>query len=459
MITGFLSRVEPPQQRRVPSGPRVAPSDAYTAAAFKGEIDNVLSAPEGVRNHTLFSATANLAEFVNAGTLDEPTVRDALTDAARDIGLEEFEIEATIKSGFDKVAGAARTVPEQSPVQSPQPASEGAPAPPPAAGNRLSLGDQLLTPTGLRTLPEPKPLIDNVLDQGTTALLYGKWGSSKSFIALDWACCVATGRSWQGRPTERARVLYVVGEGVAGFSSRLDAWEVGWRQKIEDGWLRFLPMPVNLMTREVDELIGLVNGGGYGMIVLDTLARCMVGGDENSAKDAGIVVDSLARLMYATPERRGVVLGVHHTGKDGKTLRGSSAFESGVDTVYFAERDRHAVSLRRTKRKDGPESDVHSLKLSQVEGSDSCVIESLSGENNGENDSDSVVRLKQIFSEMFSQTGVSNSELRNVADQEGISQASFYRARGELLKSGWIRNTGSGSRAFFEIAHQGEELF
>src|SRR6185312_10727918 len=60
--------------------------------------------------------------------------------------------------------------------------------------------DIVLTRSALHNLPDPEPLIDNVLDQGTVALLYGKWGTLKSFIAYDWAACVATGRPWQGRP-------------------------------------------------------------------------------------------------------------------------------------------------------------------------------------------------------------------------------------------------------------------
>jgi hypothetical protein len=89
------------------------------------------------------------------------------------------------------------------------------------------LVDRLLTRSALRSLPDPQPLIDNVLDQGTTALLYGKWGTAKTFIALDWAASVATGKAWQDRTTEQCRVLYVVGEGAFGFKGRIDAWEVG----------------------------------------------------------------------------------------------------------------------------------------------------------------------------------------------------------------------------------------
>ncbi len=42
------------------------------------------------------------------------------------------------------------------------------------------LADVLLTRSALRQLPDPEPLIDGVLDQGTGALLYGKWGTFKS---------------------------------------------------------------------------------------------------------------------------------------------------------------------------------------------------------------------------------------------------------------------------------------
>jgi hypothetical protein len=78
--------------------------------------------------------------------------------------------------------------------------------------------DHLLTRSALRKLPDPEPLINNVLDQGTTALLYGRWGTAKTFIALDWAASVATGRPWQGRKTVQRRGLYVVAEGAFGFN-------------------------------------------------------------------------------------------------------------------------------------------------------------------------------------------------------------------------------------------------
>jgi hypothetical protein len=119
--------------------------------------------------------------------------------------------------------------------------------PPPDSPERPVLADIALTRSDLRAMPAPQPLIVNTLDQGTTALLYGKWGTAKTFIALDWAASVATGRRWQSRATEQHRVLYVAAEGVWGFRSRVDAWETGWSTTIGDDGFTMIPRPVNLM--------------------------------------------------------------------------------------------------------------------------------------------------------------------------------------------------------------------
>ena len=236
-----------------------------------------------------------------------------------------------------------------------------------------ALTSLLLTRSDLRDLPKPEPLIADTIDQRTTGLLYGKWGTLKSFIAIDWAASVATGRPWQGRATVKRRVLYVAAEGAFGLSARADAWEQGWHTQIADAELEILPRPVNLTNAaEVREIAAVIRWGGYSFIVFDTIARCMVGGDENSARDCGMVVDSLNRLRECTPDGRGVVMGVHHSGKDVKTLRGSSAFEGGVDTVYFASGDGAVVTLEREKRKDGPQLDHHELRLDLIGGTESA---------------------------------------------------------------------------------------
>ena len=307
-----------------------------------------------------------------------------------------------------------------------------------------ALASALLTRSALRELPDPAPLIDGVLDQGTVALLYGRWGTGKSFVALDWAASVATGRDWQGRRTEQRRVLYVAAEGAYGLKARLDAWEVGWQTDIADDSLDVLPVPVNL-TRGLDaaQLANLVTDNGYGLVVLDTLARCMVGADENSAKDCGEVVDTLVRLREQTAGGRGVILAVHHTGKDGKTFRGSSVFEAGADTVYSMLAEGRTINLNREKRKDGPIRDMHTLCIDPVEGTKSCVISLHRGVEKPQR----AEALLATFLHHFSTTGATKSELRLVSD---MSDGTFYRALSDLLQSGDLVNEGTDKRTFYK---------
>lgn len=461
MADSFLSRISPQKPIHQPIGPVVPPNDKYTAAAFKSEIDELLSETEGSRNHRLFKAAANLSEFVNSGTLDEGTARDALTDAARRIGLNESEIEPTIDSGFNKTVGKARTMPKLSIVggekvrENPAQPVVIMPDPESQRGVDSQFRSRFLSVKDIRNMPKPEPLIEGVFNRGTTALLYGRWGTSKSFIALDWACSLATGRDWQGRKTEKAKVLYVVAEGVAGFSERTKAWETAWQYKLDDDSITFLPVPVNLMSQDVGALVEDIKDYGFEFIVLDTIARCTVGAEENSARDVGIVIDSMARLMDATPDHRGCVLGVHHTGKDAQTLRGSSAYEGGVDTVYFVEKG-NGITLTNKKQKDAQDGDRHTLRLLPIDGTDSCVVDSFSGPNAAD-DADAIDLLKRIMTKMFA-GGVSNTELRTVALEQGMTHSTLARARSELMRIGWLTNSGSGSRQFWEIAKQ-EDLF
>lgn len=320
--------------------------------------------------------------------------------------------------------------------------------PPPDDPITPVLSDRLLTRSALRNLPDPEPLIDNVLDQGTTALLYGKWGTAKTFIALDWAACVATGKPWQGRTVRKRRVLYVVGEGAFGFKGRMDAWEVGWQRDVEDDSLSILPVPVNLSNaREVAQLRALVDWGGYDMVVLDTLARCMVGADENSARDCGLVVDAMTQVLSSTPGQRGLVLGVHHAGKDGRTLRGSSAFEAAADTVYFTEREGRTITLDRQKRKDGPETDTHQLELDAMPGTSSAVISRAKNAPLGSGANSRADQLYSIFLQAFGDIGATSTQFEKAS---GMTTGTFHRARAELVKSGLLVNTGTDMRPFWK---------
>jgi AAA domain/IclR helix-turn-helix domain len=305
---------------------------------------------------------------------------------------------------------------------------------------RSTFADKILSRAQLRDLPEPEPLIDGVLDRRTMALLIGQWGSGKSFLALDWACCVATGKPWQGHAVNPAGpVLYVAAEGAYGLNARVEAWEYAWNRGVEVDGLEFYPDPVNLLDRgHVDELVAHVTRRRHVLVVLDTVARCLPGGDENSARDMGVVVAMLDLVKRATDG--GVALGVHHLGKDKAAgARGSSALEAGVDTEFVvdktAERQFH---LHRTKRKDGPTPAAYDLELAVV--GDSCVVQ-VSNQGFGQ-PTPNQSAVSNALSNDFGAVGATAVDL---AEHTGLPRSSVYYALNVLVRDGAAEKRGGGT--------------
>lgn len=252
------------------------------------------------------------------------------------------------------------------------------------------------------------------------------------------------------------KVLYVAAEGANGYPKRVDAWETGWQKTIPDeGALAIVSRPVNLgIVDDTAELIDLVREGGYGGVVLDTLARCTVGMEENSARDVGVAVDSMHRIREATPGGLGVVIGVHHAGKDGRTLRGSSAYEGGADTVYFVERDGIAIHLERQKRKDGPVVDNHTLRFAPIEGTESGVLENQS--QGSETDASRMRAVRLFLSQVCLTSGTPGGQLQKMAEEAGFPRATYYRYLRKLQEVGAVVNVGTEGRPRYTVANDVE---
>lgn len=305
---------------------------------------------------------------------------------------------------------------------------------------RAELG--VLTRPELANLPPVEPLIDGTLDRRTLAVLGGYWGTGKSFIATDWACCVATGKAWQGRPVRlRGPVLYVVAEGAHGFNARIEAWENAYDRLA--GALFTMPSPVNLMNRNATAPVAEYAAAiGAELVIVDTLSRCMTGADENSAKDMSTAVANMDLIRTAGTGR--TVLVVHHTGKDRTTMRGSSALEGAADTVYQVETsEAGGIRLARTKRKDGPLDDVVRLRLSVPSADGSPVVNA----DTRTDTSGTAETVLSVFMSAFSETGAMKADLRKACN---LAPSSFDRGVNELLKAGLLRRTGTGRRQFLE---------
>src|SRR5688572_23683074 len=83
---------------------------------------------------------------------------------------------------------------------------------------------KLLKLADLKALPQPEWLIKDLFRAQSQVVLYGPSGHGKSFVALDMALSIATGRSWFGRQAKQGPVVYVVSEGGRGTHNRVVAW-------------------------------------------------------------------------------------------------------------------------------------------------------------------------------------------------------------------------------------------
>jgi hypothetical protein len=311
---------------------------------------------------------------------------------------------------------------------------------------------ELLTRSDLAKLPKPSPLIADTIDLNTLIVLAGTFGTFKSFIVLDWLACIATGKPWQGREVTQGKVLYVAGEGVYGIHDRLHSWEKGWGRRISDEDFFVIRQSMKLHRPSDQALMRqLVQEIQPKLVVFDTLSRTAVGLEENSATDMGLLMDDALRLMSSVDNMS--VLFVHHTGKDKKTIRGSSVLEANVDTVYLSEGDEAGVSLTRIKRKDGVTHDLSRLKFRQIEGTSSGVMES----GVGVDTSKRAERLLSTFLTTFSATGATKKELEIAS---GIARTTFNRAINDAIREGLLVNTGTDKRPFYRLGEgvSGEDL-
>ena len=73
-------------------------------------------------------------------------------------------------------------------------------------------------------LRPPEWLIDGVLERACLTGLIGSAGCGKSFLAIDMACSIASGKSFHDRAVSAGKVLYIAGEGQRGITARIEAW-------------------------------------------------------------------------------------------------------------------------------------------------------------------------------------------------------------------------------------------
>lgn len=214
-------------------------------------------------------------------------------------------------------------------------------------------------------------LIDGLLPAYGLAAVYGPPSCGKSFLTADAMMSVAAGRRWCGADVEQGAVIYIAAEGGPGFRKRIAAARMSHEYPRETPFALITDCPnlgaaegdVPLLLQRIREQQSLLPIP-VKAIVIDTLARTMVGADENGSADMGIFIsnaDTLAREMKC------LVVVVHHTGKDvARGMRGSSALHGAADAEWAIDTDDDGRSVKIAKMKDGEDGLSWRFDLEQI---------------------------------------------------------------------------------------------
>ena len=183
----------------------------------------------------------------------------------------------------------------------------------------------------------PDWLVTDIMPEGGLAVLYGPPKTGKSFAAIDWSMCIATGRAYHGLPVSKGFVVYVSAEGGKGIGKRAKAWLQHHTVPASDVDMAWLTnsIYVNLESGHLDSLVERIFAMERQpkLVVLDTLARTLEG-DENTQLDMGRFIQGVDMLRMGLDS---AVLVVHHTRLAGDRERGNTALRGAADTMISLE--------------------------------------------------------------------------------------------------------------------------
>lgn len=384
LIKACLKQEERPQP--TVSNPLVAGDGTpYGIKALENACANIRNAPEGQKHDILNREAYGIGGLVAAGELIQSVAYSELSNALQSIRhrCEDFKgALKTLHGAFGDGINVPRSVTHTALRQQQAEIRPANPAPEPNVPQGDKKGDkpdpelakalQYKTFIELEADLDASDFVEGLLIESAMSVIYGESNAGKTFWATDLALHIASGHPWCGREVERGAVLYLALEGAHGIKNRVAAFKLAHGMDDADLPFAVVTIGLNLLDPNADAESVIATCRAVAkqfnlplrLIVVDTLARAMAGGNENAPEDMGALVKTGDMLREGTKAH---LTYIHHSGKDtAKGARGHSSLRAATDTEIEITADGKSRQAEVRKQRDLEGGDIWRFELAPV---------------------------------------------------------------------------------------------
>ena len=266
------------------------------------------------------------------------------------------------------------------------------------------------------------------LGTGDLCMIYGASGCGKTLVVIDLIVALYKGGQWAGRfdiKKHPLNVFYCAGEGTSGLPARFkaavkycgldDLPNLTFFDKIpqfyDDG-----PESIAIFVDELKARLDESKGTPPELLVIDTMHTAILGAEENSSKDMGVVLHKCRKIAN---EMKCTVLLIHHTNKLGSSERGSVAVRAACDTIIeiqAAVPGKSPAKMVCSKVKDEETWQAQEFSLEKTDGCLSVHVswgELCEANQSGQNSAGNEERYKEaLLNELSKDPGLMHSSKR-----------------------------------------------
>lgn len=288
-----------------------------------------------------------------------------------------------------------------------------------------------------------------ILENGLTTI-FGASEAGKSFLAVDYAALISLQKP----------VVYIAGEGQSGYYARYKAWIEHFGYKKSGKFFLFEDAVPMLDPHAVESFIDEIRPIKPALIVVDTLIRCFLGGDENQSKDINAFTASCDRLRK---EFGCSVVIIHHVTKSSGTERGSGALRNNCDTMIEVVNEEGTIKVICSKMKDGKHWPTEYYRRLEVEIEQNgekvstCVLEPWQNVkvNAEELTHNQAAVIEVLASEAYFDCGARSAEITAVTN---IARSTLFSVLKSLMRRGFVKKPPRKSDPYF-ITESGLALY